>query len=286
MTLDRFSQQVRILCFSLCLFVLAGPLSAQQNPYPDELYLKNGSVLKCKILDYKAAESIKIEIQGGSILVYTSAEIQEIVRDGSGGSHTGNPKAEHWYQKDKKDPHFYNKGEPYFNFNMNSSFGFKERTDWWSGRLVTVPTFGFGFDFAAGAAINRHLMVGGGIAWTIMDNYFMYSSHIPIFAEVRGDINKGATSLYYSLGLGYNWALMQQNRNNWNGLSMVSARGGIYVNPEIGLRFKSTSKVHFTTSFNYAIHTASYTYLGPNSELIGPTRNVFMRPTISFGIMF
>ena len=138
MTLDRFSQQVRILCFSLCLFVLAGPLSAQQNPYPDELYLKNGSVLKCKILDYKAAESIKIEIQGGSILVYTSAEIQEIVRDGSGGSHTGNPKAEHWYQKDKKDPHFYNKGEPYFNFNMNSSFGFKERTDWWSGRPLLV----------------------------------------------------------------------------------------------------------------------------------------------------
>jgi hypothetical protein len=49
-------------------------------PYSDEVHLKNGSVLKCKIIEFKTEEKIKLEIQGGSVLVYNSSEIDKINR--------------------------------------------------------------------------------------------------------------------------------------------------------------------------------------------------------------
>jgi len=263
-----------ILIISLFLSVQ----SFAQLFYPDLVYLKNGSMLRCRILDYKPNESIKIEIHGGSIFVYKSDEIAEIQKDGSAGYSNNN------LTKKVKEQHSYNK-EVYFSMYMNFIGGYKEQPDW-SGGVRDIPTIGFGAKISAGKAINRHLMIGGGIAWAYMDNYFMYSTHIPIFAEVRGDIIKKNNALYYSLGLGYNFAKQRANTSWQTGATMIDANGGIYVNPGLGLRFASSQKIHFCVEFNYAIHTASYSYTGANGELIGPAKNIFMRPTLAIGLLF
>jgi hypothetical protein len=237
------------------------------------VFLKNGSMLRCKILEYKLNDVIKLEIQGGSVLVYKSDEVAEIKKEYNfKGNEVENTEQKHSYSD-----------ELYFAFYMNMIGGYLEQRFW--GGAQDIPTLGLGAKFSMGKSINRHLMIGGGIAWARMNNYFMYSSHLPIFAEVRGDILKKNNSLYYSLGLGYNIALKRKGFSR-NGFTMTDANGGLYVNPAIGLRFASFSKNHFCIEFNYAIHSAGYSFTGPSAELIGPTKNLFIRPTLSFGFLF
>jgi hypothetical protein len=232
-------------------------------------------VLKCKIIEYKFDEDIKIEIQGGSILVYKSEDVSRVAF----GEENNSAKK----SADEIDnKHVYDK-EFYFHLNMGILGGYKQVNSF--NGFGDFPTLGIGFKFSAGKALNRHLMLGAGIGWTYMDNYFMFSGHVPIFAEVRGDILKKASSLYYSLGVGYNIAL-KRNNISWQGYTMTDSKNGIYINPALGVRFPSTSKFHFCIEFNYAIHTASYSFIGMNAEIIGPTQNVFLRPTLAVALLF
>jgi hypothetical protein len=261
---------MKVLIIISFLF-LSFNLSAQM-PYCDEVHLKNGSILKCKIIEFKTEEKIKLEIQGGSVLVYNASEIAKIERGiGDGKKVEGTSKG-----------HFYT-DELYFTAFFNFIGGYREAASW-SG-AQDVPTLGCGLKFSGGKAINRHLMIGAGVGWSYMHNYFMYSAHFPVFAEIRGDILKNSNSLYYAFGLGYNIA-KQRNVMSWTGTTMVEAKGGIYLNPAIGLRFASKSKKHFCLELNYGIHTASYSYTGTNGEIIGPTNNVFIRPTLALGMLF
>jgi hypothetical protein len=255
--------QIVFVFFTLQLFA--------QIPYSDEVHLKNGSILKCRIIEFKIESQIKLEIQGGSVLVYNSSEIAKINR-GIGAE-----------RKDEiSQGHFYT-DELYFTAFFNFIGGYREAASW-SG-AQDIPTLGCGLKFSGGKAINRHLMIGAGVGWSYMHNYFMYSAHFPVFAEVRGDILKKTNSLYYSFGLGYNIA-KQRNAMSWIGTTMIEARGGVYMNPALGLRFASKSKKHFCLELNYGIHTASYSYTGTNGEIIGPTNNVFIRPTLALGMLF
>lgn len=239
-------------------------------PYSDEVHLKNGSVLKCKIIEFKTEEKIKLEIQGGSVLVYNANDVAKINRGRTSAAKDENSTKGHFYTN-----------ELYFSALFSFIGGYRQAS--WSND--DIPTLGCGLKFSAGKAINRHLMLGGGIGWSYMHNYFMYSAHFPVFAEIRGDILKNSNSLYYAFGLGYNIA-KQRNVMSWTGTTMVEAKGGIYLNPAIGLRFASKSKKHFCLELNYGIHTASYSYTGTNGEIIGPTNNVFIRPTLALGMLF
>ncbi|MAX29649.1 MAG: hypothetical protein CMG14_01770 [Candidatus Marinimicrobia bacterium] len=48
------------------------------NEYIDVLYLKNGSIIKGQIIENKINDYIKIELSGGSILIYKYNEISSI----------------------------------------------------------------------------------------------------------------------------------------------------------------------------------------------------------------
>jgi hypothetical protein len=249
---------------------------AQTTVFPHKLFLKNGTILNCKILNYKPDESIKVEIQGGNILVYSSSEIKEVLL---------NQNASEQNLKDKKDNFHYYNDELYFNILVNFLGGYKESTGFF-GAFQDVPTLGFGLKMSGGKAINRHIMLGGGIAWSYLDNYFMYSSHMPFFIEIKGDIIKKNNSLYYSFGLGYNHALKRSSSSWRTSNIMTKARGGYYLNPAIGIRFKSEDKIHFCFELNYSIQSASYTYVNDLGEITGPTKNVFFRPALAVGIFF
>lgn len=264
---------MRYLFFFIIIF-LSLSLEAQSQ-FTDLVHLQNGSILRCRILEYKPDDIIKIEIQGGSVLVYKAAEVLKIDRNAIIAS----PAKE---EIEKTNHIYFN--ELYFSAFMNILGGYKEVPSWWGG-TQNVPTLGIGFKFSGGKAVNRHLMLGAGVAWSFMNNYFMFSSHIPIFAELRGDMLKKNNALYYSFQIGYNAALMRRALS-WSGATMTSAKGGFYVSPAIGLRLASRYKNHFSLEFGYGIHTASYTYTGTNGEIIGPTKNTFFRPTLSVGFLF
>jgi uncharacterized protein (TIGR02145 family) len=64
-----------ITFFALCIYITA---PAQTT---DVVYLKNGSVIKAKILEHKIGESLKIETSDGSVYMYNSDEILKITKD-------------------------------------------------------------------------------------------------------------------------------------------------------------------------------------------------------------
>jgi len=243
-----------------------------QTPYTDEVHLKNGSILKCKILDFKTEGQIKLEIQGGSVLVYNSSEVAKVDRGVGTTTKNDIPGQGHFYTN-----------ELYFTALFGFIGGYRESSSWAGSN--DIPTLGCGLKLSVGKAINRNIMLGAGVAWSYMHNYFMYSAHFPVFAEIRGDIHKKSNSLYYSFGLGYNIAKRRESMS-WIGTTMIEAKGGIYMNPALGLRFASKTKKHFCLELNYGIQTASYRYTGTNGEIIGPTNNIFIRPTLSLGMLF
>lgn len=55
-------------------------LSKEYNGYPDLVILKNGSELRCKIINYGENGNIRVEIEGGTKLVYPLSEVERIER--------------------------------------------------------------------------------------------------------------------------------------------------------------------------------------------------------------
>ena len=65
---------------------------------------------------------------------------------------------------------------------------------------------------------------------------------------------------------------------------MLAAKGGIYLNPRIGLRFPSKHKATFTTDIGYIYQKASYEF----DNFIGRFKDdvVYKRINIRFGLLF
>lgn len=66
------------LCFILVAFVATTPLFAHQTE--DVVYLKNGSIVRGTIVEQVPDESLKIQMQDGSVFVYERDEIARIER--------------------------------------------------------------------------------------------------------------------------------------------------------------------------------------------------------------
>ena len=70
-----------------CIFLLAAALVlcvavlAAQSSERDVILLKNGSIIKGKIIEIIPATSVKIEIAGGSIFIYPMSEVDKITKE-------------------------------------------------------------------------------------------------------------------------------------------------------------------------------------------------------------
>jgi hypothetical protein len=60
---------------------LLAPATASGEGYDDVIYLKNGSIIRGIIVEEVPGETYKIEIAGGSVLVFAADEVEKIVRE-------------------------------------------------------------------------------------------------------------------------------------------------------------------------------------------------------------
>jgi hypothetical protein len=70
----------RILFLSICLIIYSKNIQAQQG-YIDVIYLKNGSVIKGKIIEQIPNQSFKIKLEEGKIIEFTKNEIATIKKE-------------------------------------------------------------------------------------------------------------------------------------------------------------------------------------------------------------
>lgn len=256
-----------ILLLSLCSLIAINTLHAQEVPREDVVYLKNGSVIRGQILEYQPEGNIKVEIQGGSILVYKTSDVLKVQKEPM-----KNPPPQYYSKdalKEKNPPILKTKGMYHF-IGGGNLFGVN---DWGS------PSVGLSLTYTGGYQVNNYLAVGAGIGFKTLFNQYNF---VPVFADIRGYLFKKPTSIYYNLELGYNIALKTQS---WEWNSTQKAEGGIYARPAIGVRVGSRKRTNFLFDIGLTIMGARYVYEDWNGNPVIEKRT-FYRPSIRCGILF
>lgn len=247
---------MQYLKYLLVVGLLAFCFTAEAQYYEEVIYLKNGSIIRGDVLE-QTGEQVKIEIEGGSILVYKMSEIKKIIKEQKGVDFQVKEKS---YKI--KDSGFYHAVV----FGLLPGTG-AEGSFAFGGSLHY--TFGKQFKPILGAG------VGVGVDSYIYDEI---RTIIPIYAEARGYFMKKPFSPYYSLNAGYGFALIN---DTWN---MTDAKGGIMLHPKIGFRFPSRSNATFITEFGFLYQEAEFTFDGWSGRY---QDNVsFKRFSMSFGVLF
>lgn len=257
----------------VCLLLSVNSYAQKQSQ--DVVHLENGSIIKGKVLEYEPKGKIKIEIQGGSILVYEGADVVKLEKEeievsqqnSTGVKSIGELKAEIKAAK-RRNAHKMDKGY-YVSIMAGTLAGMSE----WGG-----PEPGISLNAIAGYHFNQYIGVGGGIGIGVMGA----RPFVPVYANIRGYLMKTSTSIFYDVNVGYGIAL-KEPFSMW--ANQESAHGGLYVRPAIGIRFPSSKRSHVVMDFGYVIQFARYEYTDWSNNPISE-RRAFYRPSLRVGVVF
>lgn len=192
--------------FFCCLINVTLSLHAQQSEeYKDIIYLKNGSKLYCKLLDYKPGDSITFALKGMSPMKLGDNMIKKVKMNGfEGYSDVYRIKENKWYLRTQFSM-LYNKKHNGLSLTQSVGYQFKH----W---------------FSAG--------VGAGI-----DNYYTNRGNnmFPLFVEVRSYLFQKNVSPFFACRTGYNFIKPNADYNQ------TSAVGAFFINPVFGYRLGAGS---------------------------------------------
>lgn len=275
---------IRFLAF--ISFFLASQWSLHaQAVLEDVVYLKNGSVVRGKILEYKPAENIKIEIFGGSVLVYPATEVVEIKKEESKTQPNTNINT-NTYTSDYPKRELHNPEKGWYHYS--------------SGKLgvgmsaMSQVAISIGAYHSSGYHFNRKVGLGLGVGIERNGAFNM----LPVYVDFRGYMMKTSASMFYSLGVGYN-AVLPSN-GGWAWGEITKSSGGYYIHPALGVRFSSRNRVHTVIDFGCTIQSAFNTERRWTEWIWDPDTGmsqeveqtaimqlpVMLRPTIRVGVIF
>lgn len=250
----------------ICSFLFLGLAlnSFGQQLMEDVIYLKNGSVLRGQIMEYKPDGNIKVEIAGGSILVYPASDVVEIKKEASKYQPQTKSSKEERPLRIPENKKIYNIFMGKLMMGINS---------------IDLPAAGIGLYWATGYRFNRFANVGLGIGIERNDAFNL----MPIFVDFRGYLMKTSTSMYYSLGAGYSVALPTAS---WRFDDIQRQTGGLYLHPAIGVRFKSRKQTHLMMDFGYTIQSNNITFTDWMTGNLTTQKSILFRPSFRIGLMF
>lgn len=236
---------------------------AQSTNLEDVVYLKNGSILKGKIIELDMEKEVKVEIMGGSILVYPASEIEKITQEERTTLPVNDFKA--W----KRPRHTPTTGI-YQVLTTSLMPGFDS-----DGFFI----IGLSLKYILGYQINQHVGVGVGYGGDL----YVPDMVTPVFIDFRGYLKNKSFSPYYSLGIGYGFA---QN-TEWR---TINSKGGIYINPAVGMRMASRRKAHFVMDVGVKLQKASFDrgqgWWGDPEEIVSREEILFKRINWRLGLVF
>jgi hypothetical protein len=197
----------------------------------DVVWLKGGSRLTGTILKWELARGMEFKLATGAEMIIPKSEIEKVYQDVSIGSAV------------QSTVSLLRGPRPY---------AFKEQGLYQSFSLFLnfADPGGAGIQYSIGHRFNRLLGVGIGLGLESND-FFNNRGMVPVFAEARGYFRSEKISPYYAFKLGYGFAL----KNNY--VEEIDAKGGIYVSPEIGIRFGGRA-VNYYLGMEYKIQKATY----------------------------
>lgn len=161
----------------IALFFLCFCVGVQaQKELRDIVYLKNGSVIRGKVLEYDPQKTIKIKIVGETVLVYPSSDVLKIE----------NKNLQNINEKRVSQTIMVNTIGVFF-----ATYGFR-----------IFPAWGVGIDYTVGYQFHRLFCLGGGLGVKLIYGSIFF----PVYANIRGYWFKTSASMYYDLDIGYGYA--------------------------------------------------------------------------------
>lgn len=204
-------------------------ITAQEAPQEhfDVVYLKDGSKFYGQIISYD--EQLKFKILGGAIIEVSTEKVRKIVQE------TKLVKL--------KEAKIYN---------------FKENGLYQSISIGAMPesssrTKDLGYNLHTSLGYQMHRLFGLGIGIGI-DNYAPggWEKIYPVYLESRGYLNKKNTSLYYNMSAGYGFTFKNEEFN------VIEALGGMYLNPNIGVRLGGSDQANFYMEAGVKLQKAKF----------------------------
>ena len=248
---------MKYLKYLLTIGLLTFFINADAQYYEEVVYLTNGSIIRGDVIE-QTKETIKIQIAGGSILVYKMEEVEKIVKEEKVLKFK---KAERDYQI--KETGYYNA----------ITFGFLPGREAEWGDLA----FGGSLHYTFGYQYKRILGAGVGIGADVYI-YNEIQNLFPIYLQGKGYLSSKPFSPYYCVDAGYGFATVG---NSWN---IVDAKGGLYIHPKIGFRFASRANAAFTMELGYSYQGAKYIYDDWQGRY--EDKMSFRRVSVLFGVLF
>ncbi len=197
---------MRIYSLILLIFIFFRSITFGQETTEnkDKIYLKNGSRLTGKVIEYSIKDSITFQLDGGQPITFPVALIKKIeMGTGKTKSYTAYNFKENVFYARTQISSLYRKDKS--GLSVNQVFGYQYRS--WLG-------------------------VGAGIG---IDNYYKEEGNdlMPVFLELRSYLLKQNTSPYVAIRYGYAFAFADEE------IGQVEAKGDYFWNPVIGYRLGS-----------------------------------------------
>ena len=229
-----------LITLAMCLLG-SFQLEAQTEPvYTDVVYLKNGSMFKARIIDYKQGDTITIEIAGGHILKFADSEIDKIQQL--------TPEMERPVVVRERRKAIPRDSYPVQGPYAFGNSAFSGQTSGVNGATASI----INFEAGGGYQFNKWLGVGLGTGYNLYD-VNRGESVIPLYAEYRMYPLKKNLGPYFHMITGYGFALKDES------FGIQEAKGGYLFHPAIGWRVAAGKTFFFTFDIGTRFQKAEFT---------------------------
>lgn len=246
------------LFFFLIGFFIFSNQSFAQNNEQDVIYLKNGSIIKGKVLSSPNDQKIRIEILGGSIFVFDRSEIEQFKVEP-----IPNIKKQFKGEIQYKERGFIN----------ISDMGFPIGSDRWG--VVS----GLSFKTVNGFQFNPNSYIALGIG---LDFYFSNADVLTTTSfRYGGDIlkNKPVTPIYYAeVGYGFPW---KSYNTDWE-----THKGGELFQVGTGFKFYTRNATSVVWSIGYGYQKSTVIFQMDTRSNLQERVYIYNRINLRLGISF
>ncbi len=247
--------------------LILSPALAQRD-INDIIYLKNGTVLKGKLIEQVPDSIVKIEIAGGSVFVVTMAELDYIAyRQKTEPSQVQAVNAE---SSSRKSKGYCSVSQIGLLPGSGNSYDYY----WYS----SSPSVGVTVQTIHGYRFNPHILAGAGLAIDIIDNLIGQ-----LFIDGRYEIlNKKATPFVFG---DFGYGLPFDGKYTDESVS-ISYKGGITAGGGIGMRMNFRNEGAFVVEVGYKMEKYSqyYDYVNWGDDVTN--KYTYNRMAIRMGLAF
>ncbi len=262
---------IKKILFVYCLLTATNYIFAQSN-IEDVIYLKNGGVIRGKVIDHDPSGKVKVELLGGSVFVFQSTEIDSLKKENA----NKNKLRELGKNYFRKDRGYRNMTELAIIYGVN----FKNAPTNYDYYNSNQDDIGLSLQTINGYQFWPYLFVGAGVG---IDRFITYQQTFsPFFVRVSSEFLKRKVTPYVYLDGGY--SVMWRTPSTAD--ITYKNEGGAYTAIGGGIRIYTRSRASVILSAGYKMNMSTSTWSYNYDSYSYTTQRTYQRFVMNFGVSF